>query len=424
MDGLFANRSAHRDFVTNELQRRGADGCDVFIAVAFFTEADVVQTFLDNGCNVLLIVQLGFPTSPAALDRVTRHPNLKLRVYSARTFHPKLYIFGNEVALVGSANLTNAAITSNQEVMVSVPAQDERFAELAAIFQEYWDDAEVPTAEKLKLYRELYREYERHEDTVEMLARQAAEKLGNTSPANIDRGKKNPTKQSLFLSQYRRTYQEGVAAFNVVRRVYEASGYRKASDDQIPLRLEIDSFISFVRERVAVGESWAEAPYRTPTEQEPVIRALIGRWEKTPWPHFEDKIIRQNYPRLRRVFASRDSVMATDDGELFDALSTLHSFHERLRFFDGGLETWREVFRKSNDPQRARESLVYLVFGQGDTVERMANLIYDPRYKLDQFGENNVQELIGWCNQEELPILNGRTTKVLRFLGSRVRQVQ
>jgi len=36
----------------------------------------------------------------------------------------------------------------------------------------------------------------------------------------------------------------------------------------------------------------------------------------------------------------------------------------------------------------------------------------------------NVQELIGWCNGEELPILNGRTTKVLRFFGSIVTQVQ
>lgn len=424
MEGVFANRTEHRDFLTSELQRRGVGGRDVFIAVAFFTEADVVQRFLDNGCNVWLIVRLGFPTSPHALERVMSHPNLKVRVYSARTFHPKLYIFGDEIALVGSANLTSAAITSNQEVVVSVAADDKRFAELAAIFQEYWDYADVPTEAMLKLYKELYRQYERHDNAAEMLAREAAEKLGNTAPDNINRGKKKPAKQSLFLSHFRKAYQEGVVAFNVVRRVYAASGYRKASEADIPLRLEIDSFISFVREKEAVGESWQTGPYRTPAEQEPLIRALIERWEATPWPHFENRIVGENYPRLKRVFATPASIMAADDGDLFDALATLHSFHDRFRFFDGGLKTWREVFPKSNDPKRTRESLAYLVFGEGDIVERMANLIYDPRYKLDEFGQANVQELIGWCNREELPILNGRTTKVLRFFGAKVRQVQ
>jgi hypothetical protein len=32
-------------------------------------------------------------------------------------------------------------------------------------------------------------------------------------------------------------------------------------------------------------------------------------------------------------------------------------------------------------------------------------------------------ELIGWCNHEELSNVNGRTTKVLRFFGSDVRQL-
>jgi hypothetical protein len=53
----------------------------------------------------------------------------------------------------------------------------------------------------------------------------------------------------------------------------------------------------------------------------------------------------------------------------------------------------------------------------------MANLIYDRTYKLDEFGQANVQELVGWVNNEELPVVNGRTTKVLRFYGFDVRQL-
>jgi hypothetical protein len=424
MNVVFANRTEKKDFVVNEIERLGIPDRDVYIAVAFFTESEVVKRLIEKGCRVQMVVRLGFPTSPRALEEVMALPNLQLRVYTARSFHPKLYIFGDEVALVGSANLTHAAIWSNQEVVVRLDADDDRFAELAAVFDDYWDGAEVPTQEQLKLYKQLYLNFAKHDDAADALAREAADKLGNTAPANINRGEKKRGKQSLFLSHFRKAYQSGVAAFDVVRKVYLDSGYRKVDETDIPLRIEIDSFISFVREQVATGESWESAPLRTPAEQEPFIRDLIDRWKVTPWPHFENKIVGENYPRIKQVFASRESIMGADDDLLFDGLATLHSFYDRFRFVDGGLASWRKVFRTYNDPKRTRETLAYLVFGEGDVVERMANAIFDPRYKLAEFGKANVQELIGWCNREDLPILNSRTTKVLRFFGSKVVQVK
>jgi HKD family nuclease len=421
---VFANRTEKKDFVVNEIERLGATDRDVYIAVAFFTESNVVKRLIEKGCRVQMVIRLGFPTSPRAIDEVMALPNVQLRVYSARSFHPKLYIFGSEVALIGSANLTHAAIWSNQEVVVSVNAEDERFSELAMVFDEYWDGAEVPTQEQLKLYKQLYSSFSKLEDAADALADEAANKLGNTAPANINRGEKKRGKQSLFLSHFRKAYQEGVAAFDIIRKVYRASGYRKVDEAAIPLRLEIDSFISFVRERIATGESWESTMIRTPVEQEPAIAELIEQWKTISWPHFEHKIVSENYPRLKQVFSSTDSIMAADDDELFDGLATLHSFYDRFRFFDGGLPTWKKQFRTFNDPKRTRETLSYLVYGEGDIVERMANAIFDPRYKLEGFGRANVQELVGWCNREDLPIINGRTTKVLRYLGNKVVQVK
>lgn len=423
MLGVFANRNEKRDFVINELEDRAADECDVYIAVAFFTDAEVVEALLKKGCKVFIVVRLGFPTSPYAIERVMQHPNLQLRFYTGHSYHPKLYIFGDKAALVGSANLTRSALMTNQEVVVSVDSSDERFVELMGIFEEYWDGAEVPTAPQLATYKALYKEFEKHENATHVLGQKVLAKLGDKSPNNIPRGGPKPNKQSLFLSNFRKTYQEGVAAFNIVRRAYEASGYRKVSEADIPLRIEIDSFISYVREKVAVGESWKAGPLRSPSEQETLIRGLIDEWSRVTWPHFEDKIVGVNYPRLKRVFGSRETIMMADDAELFDALATLHSFHDRFRFFDGGLATWKREFPTFNTPERTRETLAYLVYGDGDIVERMANAIYSPRYKLDEFGQANVQELIGWCSREELPIINGRTTKVLRYFGSKVRQL-
>lgn len=67
--------------------------------------------------------------------------------------------------------------------------------------------------------------------------------------------------------------------------------------------------------------------------------------------------------------------------------------------------------------------MIHLLYGKGDIVERMADLIYDSSYKLEQFGQCNVQELVGWINKEELPVINGKTTKVFRYYGFDVRQL-
>jgi hypothetical protein len=421
MLGVFANRNVKRDFIINEIEDRAEDECDVYIAAAFFTDAEVVETLLSKGCKVFIVMRLGFPTSPHAIERVMRNSNVQLRFYTGHSFHPKLYIFGDKAALVGSANLTRAAIMTNQEVVVSIDSSDDKFVELTGIFEEYWDGAEVLTAPQLAIYKEIYKEFAKHDNATYALSKKVLEKLGDKAPNNINRGTLKPNKQSLFLSNFRRTYQEGVAAFNIVRSAYEASGYRKASEADIPLRIEVDSFISYVREVVAVGESWKSGPLRSPSEQEALIRRLIEDWRLVSWPHFEDKIVGVNYPRLRRIFGSRESIMKADDDDLFDALATLHSFHDRFRFFDGGLATWKREFPTFNTPERTRETLAYLVYGEGDVVERMANAIYSERYKLNSFGQANVQELIGWCSREELPIINGRTTKVLRYFGSKVR---
>lgn len=421
MFNVFANRTQRRDFVINELERRAVKDSEVFIAVAFFTEATVVNRLVDKGCKVRLVVRLGFPTSPSAIEAVRQ--KVDLRVYTSTSFHPKLYIFGDEVALVGSANLTHSAITSNQEVMVGISGDDERFTELASIFQNYWDGADVPTEAMLQTYAAAYKKFEVHENAAEKLSHEIARQLGDTAPANIERGEKRRSKESLFLANYRRTYQEAVRAFSIVRRAYEATGYRKTSEQDIPLRLEIDSFISFVRDTQTTGESWAAGPFRTESEQIAFIGDLVKQWAARKSPHFEDKIVSENYPRLMRVFGSRDAVIEASDDELFEALCTCHSFHDRLRFFDGGMPTWKKAFLAANNSERVRKSLAYLVFGEGDVIERMANMIYNEDYKLAEFGQSNVQELIGWRNKEELPVINGRTTKILRFFGSRVRQI-
>lgn len=421
--GLYANRSQYRDFVHNAIQHLASNGCNVYMAVAFFTEESVIDELLANGCRVRLVVRLGFPTNPSALNNLMGRSGVEIRYFTGHSFHPKIYIFGDKAALVGSANLTRAAIMSNQEVVVSIDSSDIRFTELASLFSDYWNEAKVLDQRALDIYKASYREFEKLQRTVERLGEEILSKLGTSQPSNITRDKTKESKESLFLEDFRKTYQECVTAFNIIRDAYVSTGYRKANPHVIPVRLEIDSFISFIRERRSAGETWMNSPLRSAAEQRSVIIDMVEEWRRTPWPHFEERIVGDNYPRLLRTFKSEATIHASTDDELFDALGTLHSFHDRFRFYTGGMPGWKKAFLAANDGNRLRETLIYLVFGKDSTECRMAKAIYDSRYRLNEFGRSNIQELIGWCNREELPIINGRTTKVLRFIGSDVRQL-
>ena len=420
MNGLYTNRNIHSDFIENALYRLADHGRNVFIAVAFFTEASVVEKLLEEECLVRLIVRLGYPTNPDALLRILE--KVEIRFFTDRSFHPKLYIFGDQEALIGSANLTRAAIRTNQEVMVSIAGGDERFNELATLFSEYWQEASVLTEEKLEKYRRLYVSHSKINQEIASLEQSVNQDIGNVVFHNIGREKRKVSKENIFLEDYRKTYQENVTAFNKVQVLYKSLQKRKVAESLIPLRLEIDSFLSFVRDKHAPGDSWLQTPLGWGDQQMSLVRKCLDEWFAERWTHFEDTIVKVNYPKLRRTFSSRETVMDSSDDDLFDALTTVHSLHHRLMFFPGGLPKLRTTFFETNDGKQIRESLSYLVFGGGDVVERMANLIFHPDYKLEQFGQANVQELVGWCS-EEYPVINGRTTKILRFFGLDVRQL-
>lgn len=422
MEGLYTNRTSLRDFVQNGILL-GADVHDVYIAVAFFTESKVVEEIADSGCHIRLVVRLGFPTSPTALRKLSAHKNIEIRYFTDSSFHPKLYIFGDKSALVGSANLTKSALLTNQEIVVSLDSEDERFIELAALFAAYWDEACVLTEDAIKVYEKIYAKSSAASKILNDDANEVLDKLGRVVFSNIERGTKKKSKENIFIDSYRRTYQEAVTAFNQIQEVYVSAGRRKINEDVVPLRLEIDSFFSFVRDVHATHEKWRETSIGWNSEHQNHLKQLIDEWLNTEWMHFEETIAEVNFPMIKRVFASPDSINASSMNDIVDALVVLHSFHDRLRFYGGGLETLKKVFASQNDLEKAKASFTHLLFGKGDAIKRMSNLIFDGSFKLNAFGQSNVQELVGWVNNEDLPVINGRTTKILRYFGFDVRQL-
>lgn len=419
---LYTNRSSQHDFIHNAFFQHTKNDMDIFIASAFFTESDVIDELIQKNCHIRIIVRLGFPTSPLALEKILKHPNIEARYFNSHSFHPKLYIFGDQLLLVGSANLTKAALLSNQEIMVSITSDDERFEKLQTLFSEYWDQAAVLNDEALKLYRLSYNKFANANKLIEDMEDEISKNMGEINFSNINRGKKISDKKSIFLDTYQKSYQTCLYAFRLIENEYKTFD-RKVDENSVPLRVEIDSFISFVRERHATNDSWKHQPIGWTESQKINLRTLIEEWLNTPWFHFEEWIVPRNYPLITKTFNSPESIEACTIDEIVEALCVLHSFENRRRFYAGGLETLKSQFISSNDSNKVKKTLTYLLYGNGNLITRMANCIFDNEYKLNEFGQANVQELIGWVNKENFPVINGRTTKVLRYFGNEVHQL-
>lgn len=422
MRDLYTNRNSKRDFIRNGLLEHIEDGMDIFIASAFFTEIDVINEFLEKQCHIRIVVRLGFPTSPTALEQLLKSDNIEARFYTSHSFHPKMYIFGDKNALVGSANLTRSAILTNQEVVIGISSDDTRFDELSQLFSEYWDEAEVLTNESILAYKKVYEKFKQISKLANDLDDAVIHEFGDKSFSNIDRGKKKNSKKSIFLDAYRKSYQESVSAFKQIQELYKQKG-RKVDETSIPLRLEIDSFFSFVRDRHATHEVWKEQALGWDDQKKINLNNLIDEWLTVKWEHFDDRIVNVNYPLIQARFKSKESIENSSGEDIVEALCVLHSFHDRLRFFKDGLDTLKKEFLRSNELDRIKKSFKHLLYGEGDAVKRMSDCLFDEEYKLNEFGQANVQELLGWISKEELPVINGRTTKVLRYFGFNVRQL-
>lgn len=413
---MYTNTSKRKDFFQNAFTDLSNPPCQVLIAVAFFTDPEPVLRMAARGCRVKLIVRLGFPTNPAALRKVLGVEGIQVKYINNQTFHPKLYIFSERAAVVGSSNLTRNALLTNQEVNVSIPVDDPRYPELVSTFLDYWKQVRVLDRAVLDKYETLFRKYQAaHRDLAQMDA--DVEALAPTRIDNINRGDHEVDAEDEFLEAYRATYQGFLDAFRTVERIYTAYGKRKVPETTIPLRLEIDSFLSWVRDNYTTGDSYLQAPLLQGAELEAKVREAIRAWHEESYRWFDEEIVPVRYPRIVRILGTPEALAAASYDDLLSGLDVVNSFHERLRFFKGGHVTHLAAFKRANSEDAVKRTLTYLLFGHDVYVVRMGRCIFDPKYKLAELGRSAVQELVGWINSENVPVCNSRTLRSLRWMG-------
>jgi len=304
MSNVYTNDAIDSQYIKGTLDKRIAECSQLFLAVAFFTDSSVILKALQSATEVNMLVRLGFPTSPESLEDIFEKPGLKLRYFNSTRFHPKLYLFDNSSALVGSANLTSSALSVNQEVVVSI--EDEIVVtDLSAAFSRWWSQARPLTRETLNRYAkhiqlhkdEYYssqRENERWLVEIEKVEYQGAHHTG-----------KKENKQSLFVLKLAQRYQDCVSAFQKVRSVFESDGRRRVDMTSVPLRVEVDCMISYIRDTDAKGAKW-----KSPVSKDKFsdyMESVIDRWVDASDDYYANHVVVKNYPLIMNAFKDKET---------------------------------------------------------------------------------------------------------------------
>lgn len=381
----------------------------VYIASAFFHDYKTVLNMVENGCEVSIIVRLDMGTSADALSKVINNNKVHIRFFTGTNFHPKFYIFGEQIALIGSSNLTKSGLSTNQEANIEIESENPVFEEIKEAFNEYWVNAEPLDEENLKKFADIIKNFPPPEPW-----RIIENELGSFQYNNVGRDKQRGEKESLYVSSSKRAYQLYLSKFNTLINMYKSFGLRRYAD--IPLRIEVDRFLWWIREVQAKGDTYKDVPIASDDEISQKIESLMPEFMAYTSDYLDNEVVPQ-YQTFVQTFKTADQILELDIDTFYNNLLKVHAFHDCFRYFSGGHPTMKEEFLSHNTFEKITKTITYILFGTEPYQTRIMNCIFNKNYKLKGFGESCVKEIFGLLNNEDIPVSNGRTKKSMEWLG-------
>lgn len=420
MKRIFSN-GPQRDYVINPLTRLAARSSRLYLAAPYFTLAEPIVDAIRGGKQVQLLVGLNSATSPEALRRVHALNGVNIR-YLTHRFHAKIYVF-DDAALVGSSNFTDGGLKANREATICLdqPEDLDSIEEVRGLFLELWDAAQVLTDDKLKVFELTHAQVRpKGPDPDSVIA--AA--VGRAEPPNINVLSRGQSRERLFLEELRRqVYEQYRPAFAEVTDILEKGAFRRPELEDIGLASETNRFLNWVRRTHVLGdEAWRDAPIRSEHERRHLIRELGQEWTHTSNSRVSPNDVEWLH-RVRALFGDAAALRNASKDVLTEGLMSIHAFLEQQRFVRGGEANLPPAFWSANnqDIAKVRDTLMHLVHGSGDFMQRLHDVLYEPSMKLAFFGRFCALELYGSVRPEECPPMNGRMAKALRYLGFDVR---
>jgi hypothetical protein len=329
---IFTN-GPRKDYVINPFNELADGASQIYLAAPYFTKPEPILDAMKKGAQVQLLIGLNESTSPQALAQVNQKPGIAVRYFTGR-FHAKIFIF-DDVAILGSSNLTDGGLVSNREASIRLDQDNDREAveEIMALFVELWEAGKVLTPQILSDFAAAHKRLQQGPNPETEIEKA----IGKAAPPNIHVDSHKASKEQIFLEGLRRqVYQEYRPAFTEVTNVLEVAGYRRKELAELGPASETNRFLNWVRLTYAIGDdSWNTSPLRTEAERRPVLEKLGSEWVSTDDDKVtEDFAIRLEH--LHRVFASAEGIRSASKEDLSVGLMALHAFSEQLRFVKGG----------------------------------------------------------------------------------------
>ena len=408
---LYTNSKS--DFLKSALEKNIKENEDIYIATAFFSYTDFIKKAIEKKCNIKLIVRISLATSMQRLKEISEMNNVNIRFFTSEKFHPKLYIFGNSIAFIGSSNLTQSGLKSNQEINISIESENPIFKDLRTLFDEYWEQAEVLDNNYIQKFIEIEKKYYDINKKVNNYQSDIKE-IKECEFDNITIiGKKKQSKEDTFISDFKKKYQLFLSNYRKLESIYKSFGKRK--ETSLPLKIEIDQFLSWIREKEAKGDEFKKINKLSYNEIKERVNNLFKSF-------CNDNYISEEYIKnynfcIDNLSQSKIDNISEDD--LYKCLLFINAFRDREKRYSGGnIDMRKENFFKNNSIDKIKETIKYLLYNTNEEYEtRMAKCINDNNLKIKSFGESSVKELFGIINNEDIPPCNDRVLKSMQYLG-------
>ncbi|TXJ57406.1 hypothetical protein EPJ67_04585 [Brachyspira aalborgi] len=411
---LYTNSNKKSDFLKPALEKNIKENEDIYIATAFFSDIDFIKKAIEKNCNIKLIVRISLATSMQRLKEISEMNNVNIRFFTSNKFHPKLYIFGNSIAFIGSSNLTQSGLKSNQEINISIESENPIFDDLKSLFYEYWEQAEVLDNNYIQKFIKIEEKYYDIDKKVNHYQNDIKE-IKECEFDNITIiGKKKQSKEATFISDFKKKYQLFLSNYRKLENIYKSFEKRKeASLPSLPLKIEIDQFLSWIREKEAKGDT-----FKINKLSNDEIKERVNNLFKS---FCNDNYISKEYIKNYNFCIdnlSKSKIDNISEDDLYKCLLFINAFRDREKRYSGGnIDMRKENFFKNNSIDKIKETIKYLLYNTNEEYEtRMAKCINDNNLK--SFGESSVKELFGIINNnEDIPPCNDRVLKSMQYLG-------
>ena len=406
---LYTNSKS--DFLKFALEKNIKENEDIYIATAFFSYTDFIKKAVERNCTIKLIVRISLATSMQSLKEISQMNNVNIRFFTSEKFHPKLYIFGNSTAFIGSSNLTQSGLTSNQEINISIESENPIFKDLRTLFDEYWEQAEVLDNNYIQKFikiEEKYHDIDRNVNNYQSDIK-AIKECEFENIAII--GKKKQNKEATFISDFKKKYKIFIDNYKKLENIYKSFGKRK--DASLPLKIEIDQFLSWIREKEAKGNTF-KINKLSDNEIEKKVNNLFVLF-------CEDEYISKEYIENYKFCIdnlNKNKIDNISEDDLYKSLLFINAFRTSERYLGGDTDIRKEKFFENSNIDKIKETIKYLLYDTKEEYEtRMAKCICNDNFRIELFNESCIKELFGIMNNENIPPCNDRVLKSMQYLG-------